>query len=237
MSEPNNTLVQLSNVRLSFPHIAEPQKQQNAKGERISYNGEFILSPDHPGWARFNQVVMAMAVAKWKEQAQNVLNLCNQDRKKRCFGQGSEKVNQKTFKVYDGYEGNVFISAGKDKMPQIFDQQGAQIDPNNTMALKNEAARMYGGCRVNAVVKPWMQENEHGRAVRCDFVAIQFLADDKPFGEGTVDASSMFGATPAAATGAPAWAPPAAAMPAPPFPGAPAPAWAPPAAAPTPPWM
>ena len=246
MSEAvDSKLIQLSDVRLSFPHIAEPQKTQGENGERISFNAEFILNPNHPGWARFHQVVLEMAVAKWKEQAQNVINLCQQDRKKRCYGWGQEKVNQKTFKVYDGYEGMVFISAGKDKMPQIFDATGKQIDPNDTMALQREARRMYGGCRVNAAVRPWMQENKHGRAVRADFAAIQFLADDTPFGEGAVDASALFGATPAAqvapAAGAPPpWAAPGA-MPAPPF-GAPpaAPAaqpWAPPTTPAQPSWL
>jgi len=81
---------------------------------------------------------------------------------------------------------------------------------------------MYGGCRVNAAVKPWLQDNKHGRGVRCDLVAVQFARDDTPFGEGSVDASGLFGAV---AAGAPASAPgfmaaQAPAMPAAPF-GAP----------------
>ena len=239
----NQHVVQLSNVRLSFPHIIEPQKTQTPKGERISYNAEFIMEPTHPGWKRFHEVVVELATAKWKEMAPGVIQFCNANRKNRCYGGGEEKIKQSTMKPYDGYPGMVFIGAGKDKMPQIFDAQGKQIDPNNTMALQQEARRMYGGCRVNAVIKPWMQENEHGRAIRADFVTIQFLADDKPFGEGAIDASAFFGATPAAAApdaaAAPSWAAPS--MPAPPFGGAPAvpatPNWAPPTAPAQPSWM
>ena len=42
----------LSNVRLSFPHLAEPQRQVNeATGkERISYNCEFLMPQDHAGF-------------------------------------------------------------------------------------------------------------------------------------------------------------------------------------------
>ena len=216
-------LVYLSNVRLSFPHIAAPQVQKNENGERISYNAEFILVPNDPAWARFHQVVMTMAVAKWNKDAQAVLNLVNQDRKKRCYGSGEEKVNQKTFQSYDGYAGHVFITAGRDKMPQIIDAQGNPIDPNNTMVCQAEARKLYGGCYVNAAVKPWLQENKHGRGVRCDLVAVQFYADGTPFGEGVVDASGLFGAAPAAAAQAPAAAPwGAPAMPPAPFPAAPA---------------
>ena len=38
-------IIFLSNVRLSFPHLAEPQKQVNEQtgATRISYNAEFIM--------------------------------------------------------------------------------------------------------------------------------------------------------------------------------------------------
>jgi hypothetical protein len=78
---------------------------------------------------------------------------------------------------------------------------------------------MYGGCRVNAAIKPWPQDNKHGRGIRCDLIAVQFAADDTPFGEGAVDASNLFGAVAGAPAGFGAVAP-AAAMPAAPF-GAP----------------
>jgi hypothetical protein len=85
---------------------------------------------------------------------------------------------------------------------------------------------MYGGCRVNVAVKPWLQENKHGRGIRADLVAVQFAGDDQAFGEGRTDASNMFGAVAAAPAGmfgaaapAPAFLQPAAPqqMPLPPF--------------------
>jgi hypothetical protein len=207
-------IIYLSNVRLSFPHIAEPQKQVNevTGATRISYNCEFIMPQDHAGFAQFMQRYGAMALDKWKEHANTVMSMINGDRKTRCYGRGEEKVNKKTFTPYDGYAGNVFITAGRDTPPQVIQADGQPVDPANTMAFQALARAMYGGCRVNAAVKPWLQDNKHGRGVRCDLVAIQFAGDDKAFGEGAADASSMFGAV--AAPAAPA-AP--AAMPLPPF--------------------
>lgn len=224
MSEISKSgVILLSNVRLSFPHLAEPQKQPKPEGgERISYNAEFILPPNHPGWAQFMQVVQTLAAEKWKEHANAVLAHVQQDRKKRCFGWGQEKVNGKTYAIYDGYEGNVFITAGRDKMPQMIDATGQQADPNNTMACQAIARMLYGGCYVNAAIKPWLQENSFGRGIRCDLVAVQFFADGTPFGEGAIDASGLFAPTPQAAAGAPA-----AFGAVPGFPGAPAPAPAP----------
>jgi hypothetical protein len=219
-------IIFLSNVRLSFPHLAEPQKQVNeATGAtRISYNAEFIMPQDHAGFQQFMARYGAMALEKWKEHAQTVMGMIQNDRKTRCYGVGTEKVNKKTFKPYDGYAdaGAVFITAGRDSAPQMIQADGSPVDPGNTMAYQQLARKMYGGCRVNAAVKPWLQDNKHGRGIRCDLIAVQFAADDTPFGEGAVDASNLFGAVAAAPAGMFGAAPQgASAMPAAPF-GAPA---------------
>ena len=215
-------IVFLSNVRLSFPHLAEPQKQINEQTgkERISYNCEFIMPQDHAGFQQFMARYGALALEKWKEHAQTVMSMIQNDRKTRCFGRGEEKINKKTFQPYDGYAGHVFITAGRDTAPQMIQADGQPIDPSNTMAYQQLARKMYGGCRVNAAIKPWPQDNKHGRGIRCDLIAVQFAGDDTAFGEGAVDASNLFGAVAGAAV--PGFmAQPAVAMPAAPFGGLP----------------
>ena len=204
----------LSNVRLSFPHIAEPQRSVSelTGKERISYNCEFIMPQDHPGFQQFMARVGEISALKWAENASVVLGMIQNDRKSRCYGRGEEKVNKKTFQPYDGYANNVYIGAGRDSQPQIIQADGSAIDPNNTMAYQQLTRKMYGGCRVNAAVKPWLQDNKHGRGVRCDLIALQFAADDQPFGEGAVDAAPLFGAV-AGATAAPAAVAPAMGLP------------------------
>ena len=214
-------IIFLSNVRLSFPHLAEPQRQVNEQTgkERISYNCELLMPQDHPGFQQFMQRYGAIALEKWKEHAQAVMNMIQQDRKTRCYGRGEEKISRKTMQPYDGYAGNVYITAGRDTPPQMIQADGTPVDPANTMAYQALARKMYGGCRVNAAIKPWPQDNKVGRGIRCDLVAVQFAADDTPFGEGAVDASGLFGAVAGAPAGmfAPAAAPAAPAMPMPPF--------------------
>lgn len=196
-------IVFLSNVRLSFPHLAEPQRKVSPETgkERVSYSADFIMPADHAGFKAFMTKVNEMAIAKWKEHAAQVMQMINGDRKLRCFGDGNQKVNSKTFQPYDGYAGNLYVTAGRDSPPQIIQADGSPIDPTNTMQYQALTRAMYGGCRVNVAVKPWLQENKHGRGIRADLVAIQFAGDDKPFGEGAVDASAMFGAVQAAPAG------------------------------------
>ena len=93
----------------------------------------------------------------------------------------------------------MFITAGSERQPQIIQGDGTPVDPMNTMAVQQLARKLYGGCRVNAAVKPWVQKNHHGNGFRFDLVAVQFFKDDAPFGEGVVDASGLFGAVQQAA--------------------------------------
>ncbi len=212
-------IIYLSNVRLSFPNLAEPQRtpsQTNPNEIRISYNCDLLMAPDHPGFTQFMQQYGALAQDKWKEHAGTAMQMAASDRKLRCYGSGNEKANSKTFKVYDGYEGNVYITAGSKNPPQLIQADGKPIDPGNTMAYQALARKLYGGCRVNAAVKPWLQiansQKKTGNGVRCDLIAVQFAGDDQPFGAGAADVSGLFGqVTQQAAPQAPV------AMPVPPF--------------------
>jgi hypothetical protein len=208
-------------ARCSFPNIVDPQVKVNDKGESTSsYNADLIFSPTDAGFAKFMQTYAAMAQEKWKENAQGAMQMIQSDRKSRCYGSGEEKTSKKTFQVHPGYAGNVFISARSPRQPQIIDADGKPVDPSNVMQVRAIAARIYGGCYVHAVIKPWLQQNAQGVGVRCDLIAIQFAADGESFGAGAADVTGMFGTVAGAAPAAPAFAPAPVpqAMPAAPFP-------------------
>lgn len=187
-------VVFLSNARLSFPKIVEPSKSVDPKTgqEKTRYSAEFILQPNDPAFAKFMKIVGEIALVKWKENANNVLTMLQSDRMKRCYGQGDEKIHQKKFTPYTGYPGMVYISSGQPTPPQMYRADATKVEPDNLIEYKELARRLYGGCRVNAVVKPWTQDNANGKAVRCELVAIQFLSDDQPFGEAETDVSDQF---------------------------------------------
>lgn len=189
-------IVFLSNVRLSFPHLAEPQRTENkiTGAVRTAYNADFLMPEGDPGFQQFMQRYKNLMTQTFAENAPVVMNMILADRKLRCFGHGEEKVNKKTFKPYDGYAGNVYLSASNERTPQMIQADGKPVDPANTMAFQAIARKMYGGCRVNVAVKPWVQKNQHGNGIRCELVAVQFANDDTPFGDGVPDVSGMFGA-------------------------------------------
>jgi hypothetical protein len=190
-------IMMITGARLSFPQLVEPRAFQ--EGQQKKYSADLILDPNGDDWKKFMGAVMNEVQTKWGENAQAVLQMVQSDRKLRCFGNGVEKIDKKTFKPYDGYSGLVYISANNANMPQMIESNGKAIDPTNTMAYQAQARKMYGGCYVNAAVKPWIQDNAFGRGVRCELVALQFAKDGEAFGDGVADASTLFGAVAAPA--------------------------------------
>lgn len=212
-------VVHFTNVRLSYPNIITPQVSKDAVTgkERISYGASLIFLPNHPDFARFMQVANQVAVGKWGDKAALVMNHIQSDKSKRCYAMGEEKINTTTMLPNPENIGHIIISSYNPKAPQMVDALGTPVDPENTMAYQAIARKLYAGCRVNVVLKPWPQDNAQGKAIRCELVAIQFHGDDTPFGEGHVDVTGMFGATEAPAApgfAAAAWSQPGAAPPA-----------------------
>lgn len=189
----SDNLVFLSNVRLSFPTLVEPKSQKGSTKKK--YSADFLLTKDHPSFTNFMQAVNKIAVEKWKENATAVMAMLNNDRKLRCYGKGEEKVNQKTFKVYDGYPDHVYISANQldSKIVQMIRPDGTSVPSSDVLEYQSLARKLYGGCYVNAVVKPWPQDSiDHGKGMRCELFAVQFAKDGEAFGEAPLDTSAMF---------------------------------------------
>jgi hypothetical protein len=234
-----SNIIQFSNLRLSFPKLIEAEAVANQPNSARKFGGDLIFKQGDPQWAKLMQAVSATAAEKWKEHGNSVLQIIGNDRKLRCFGSGTEKIDSKTFKPYTGYDGGAtYLSASsiEDKPPFMVDQDGNQCPNENTMLRKQLARKLYGGCFVNVAVRLWAQDNQYGRGIRCELIAVQFAGDGEPFGEAPPDLTGMFGAVQAPAQSAQAPAFPG-------FPGQPtqAPAQAPAAPAPqhffqAPPW-
>ena len=200
-------IIMLSNVRLSFPQLIDPVERINPKTQvkTLVWSTELILPENHQGWADFQQRYAQLAQEYWKELRPQIMQAVQNDKKSRCFGDGSEKVNSKTFVQYAGYNGMKYISASSKKVPpQMIEANGKAIDAANTMAYQAMARKLYGGCYVNAAIKPWVQKPgvDYGHGFRCDLIALQFAKDGEPFGDSVPDASSLFGAVAAPAGGA-----------------------------------
>jgi hypothetical protein len=191
--------------RIAFPQIIAPKA--STANSQPKYAADIIIDPQSEDWKKIMAAVQFAAAGKFAQDAAQVLQMVNSDRRLRFYGGGSEKISQKTLKPYAGYEGMAYVSLNNVEKPNLIDGQGKPIDANNALAYQTEARKMYGGCFVNVVGKVWAQSNVHGKGIRCELVAIQFARDGERFGEAEVDVSSMFGAVAAPAAAAPAGMP------------------------------
>ena len=216
MSDQNQErgLIFLEKVRLSFPHLAAPQA--STLGGEPKFKADFIMEPTHPGYAAFHARVQELALTQWGEQATAILQWINNDRKMRSYGAGEECIDKNTMQPYKGYPGMVYIKANNAQQPVLFNADGQRA---------MDARQFYGGCYVNVQVQPWLQDNQHGRAVRCELVGVQFHSDGEAFGVAPVDPTTLFNPVPGApAAIAPGVMPgqaPAQPMPGQPMPGQP----------------
>ncbi len=192
MSNEVNPVVRFNNVRLAFAHLYEMHAPPNSPGAKPAYSADFIVDPvaNRDEWKSLEATIQGMAAAKWPEISAQVLEVINSDRKLRCYGKGDEKKEKKTMMTMGGFEGMLYIGGrSTDVPPDMYNQRGERIDPDNAIA---DNPTLYAGCYVNMAVKLWLQDNTHGRAVRGELVALQFVKDGEPFASHKVDTSSMF---------------------------------------------
>ena len=192
-------IIFLSDVRVSFPTLVECKAHakptaQNPNPQKY-FSADFLLEPNDPQWQECWKQINATAQEKWAEHGPAVLQMINNDRKMRA----GEKARKRSIlrpcgrgMVTRGKSTSPVTAGEQDGQPQMIRADGNAVDPSNTMECQTLARKIYGGCRVNAAIRFWPQNNDNGRGVRCDLFAIQFARDDEAFGDGATDASDLF---------------------------------------------
>jgi hypothetical protein len=90
---------------------------------------------------------------------------------KLCLHDGDAKSG------YEGFEGNLFISARSKVRPSVFDGQRNE--------LTEADGKPYSGCYVNVSLELWAQDNQFGKRINAQLRGVQFLRDGDAFSGGT----------------------------------------------------
>jgi hypothetical protein len=161
--------VHLQNVRLSFPKLWEPV-QFNGKGD-AKFEANFLLhKKDNADEIKeVRNAIKAAIKQKWGSKPTGSFEVFLRD--------GEEKDTE-------GYQDSMFFVAKSRKRPTIVDR--------DKTPLVEEDGKIYAGCYVNAVVSLWCQDNDYGKAVRCNLSGVQFVKDGDSFGSAAVDANTVF---------------------------------------------
>lgn len=158
--------VQLRNVRIAFPQLFEPKAFGDGDP---AFSASFLMPPDHAAVKELEAAIQAAADEKWGAKSKEVLKgLKAAD--KTCLHNGDSKGE------YDGFAGNMFVSARSKTAPKVLDRKKNILLPRDGIP--------YGGCYVNALLDVWAQDNDFGKRVNATLAGVQFVRDGDAFGSG-----------------------------------------------------
>lgn len=158
--------IKLNNVRISFPSLF---KKAVFNGVETKFEATMLLDKDDQA-EKITEIENAI-------KAMNKLHFkgAKLGADKICFKDGDDID-------YDGYSGCMSIKAANHKRPMVI---GRDKTP-----LVEDDDKPYAGCYVNAIIELWAQNNEYGKRINANLLAVQFYKDGEPFGAGGTTASA-----------------------------------------------
>lgn len=158
--------VQLKNVRLSFPDLFEPRAFK--AGDEPKYKATLLIAKDDPQVEVIEKAILATATEKWGAKAASVIKGIRGNPNKFNFQDGDTKD-------YDGYAGNMALSASSKSRPLVIDRDKTPLGAAD--------GRPYAGCYVNASLELFGYDNS-GNGISATLKGVQFVRDGDAFGGG-----------------------------------------------------
>lgn len=174
-------IVTLRDVRLSFPHLFEPTASVEDGPKK--YRATFLMDPETESGkkniAAVEAAIKKAATGVWKGNADKIRAKLDSDRS--GLRDGDDCTNQ-AGDVYSGYEGMKALGATNARKVKVLRRDKTVID-------STEAAEIYAGCYVNAVVSIWAtdQKKHGGNGVFATLEIVQYLRKGEPFGAAELD--------------------------------------------------
>ncbi len=162
--------VRIDGVICSYPHLDKPWKKNERDREKYSVTG---LAPKET-----HGEVKALLV-------EVINNLLTSNKMGKI---GAEHKFVRNGDTEDGplkpeTEGMWIIKASEnpDRPPKVRDQLTKLLSPDQIAKL------IYPGCVINILVRPWAQNNEHGKKINANIIGVQFVRDGTRIGEAAID--------------------------------------------------
>jgi hypothetical protein len=165
--------LRIDNLRASYPHVAEPWAKNDKDRKKFSITG--LGDKETHGEA--------------KSVCVEIINQLLADRKMGKIGAEHKFCRDGDNAGKDECEGMWLFKASEnaDRTITVRSRSGAKITE------KSEIEKLiYPGCYVNVLLRPWAQDNEHGKKINANFIAVQFVKDGERFGEGAIDDEDAF---------------------------------------------
>lgn len=178
--------IRVDNLRFSYPYVGKPRKNVDDNGvESEAYQNTGLANKKTHREAKdliVSEMNRLLKEHKIEKLAAN----------KKFIKDGDQMDRPEN-------EGMWVISAREQNPPGL---RGNKKDPETGKPVRLTPAQamkmFYGGCWGSMVIRPWFQSNKYGKRLNAGLVAVQFLKDDEPFGEGRIsddDVDDSFEAT------------------------------------------
>lgn len=157
--------IKIKKARIAFANIHTPK---SFDGEtEPTFNATFLMAPDNPTIGEIHAAFEVVAKEKWGAKWAAVKKeLDSKDRF--CMHDGDLKAE------FDGFPGNIYLSASNKSRPGIFDRDGKT-------QLVAADGKPYSGCYVNASVDLWAMDNKYGKRICASLLGVQFHSHGQAF--------------------------------------------------------
>lgn len=159
----------VKNCRLSYEHVFEAWAKKPE--EKKKFSGKFLMPKStHDADAK------ALGVHAQKMAMENLKAKVGSDKLFIRNGDDSGKPEQ---------EGHWVISASETKPPKVIRRDKTPVRAEDDL--------IYSGCYVNVLIRPWPQNNEHGKRINAGLMAVQHVKEGERFsGQAPVDTDTVF---------------------------------------------
>lgn len=147
----------VKNVRLSYPHLFKKWGMND--GDTKKYSAKFLLDKKtHADDIKLlGQHIGGLMTEAFKARVGN-------DKLFLTDGANSGKEDLKDQWV---------ISATEDKAPDVLNRDKSRVNEEDDI--------VYAGCYVNVLIRPWAQNNNYGKRINANLLAVQFVKDGERF--------------------------------------------------------
>lgn len=175
-------LIKIENVRFSYPHFGEKRVDEaDDGGKKESWGGVAMLPKSTHVEAKdaFVEIMNELMKANDVKIAPEY----------RCIKNGDDKDDE-------NFAGHWLIAfSDSKKRPACRDKDGGLINEESAIDEK-----FYGGCWGSVLLRPWYfngkaknSSKTYPKRICSGFTGVQFLRDDKPFGNGRIDDTEAWG--------------------------------------------
>lgn len=178
----------LKNVRLSFADLFKPGKpQKNDDGETVpgKYKCNLLLEK---GTEDTNRQIKQMKAVAEQVKAEKWGKKIPKLKPEKVFLRDGDTED------WDGYEGCFYVSANNQNQPVLVDRKKDAKGKWIELTIQNGGPKLlYSGCYVNAIIRIWAQDNQHGKRLNASIESVQFVKHGEAFSGGKpVDPNEKF---------------------------------------------